>query len=104
MASRLELHEEFCTLLGSRNAYFNSPESVKTNMKYPAIRYSRSGVDKKSANNQAYNLVNEYEVVYMDYDPDSSMPDTILTHFPMCSFVRAYPKDGLNHTIFKLYY
>ena len=34
---RLELHEILCTILGSRNVYFQPPESIKMN--YPAIVY-----------------------------------------------------------------
>jgi hypothetical protein len=41
MASRLELHEELCAVLGSRNVYFMTPESVKMN--YDAIRYALNG-------------------------------------------------------------
>lgn len=47
MANRLNLHEEFATLLGSNNVYFQPPESVKLN--YPCIKYSRVGIDSKKS-------------------------------------------------------
>lgn len=102
MASRLELHEELCTLLGSRNAYFQPPANVRMN--YRAIRYRLSDIDKLSANNKAYRLVNCYEVTYIDKDPDSDMPKKILERFPMCKFDRWYAADDLNHWVFIIYY
>ena len=102
MASRLKLHEEFCTILESKNVYFQPPESVK--MEYPAIRYSASDPDQKSANNRNYSKTNKYEGVVIDHDPDSDISDKILAHFPMCRLGRPYPANGLNHFPFTLYY
>ena len=51
-ARRLKLHEILCEILGSRRVYFQPPESTK--MEYDAIRYSRSKVQKISADNTAY--------------------------------------------------
>ena len=50
MASRLELHEEFCNILGSRSVYFQPPASIKLN--YPCIVYSISSVNKQDANDK----------------------------------------------------
>lgn len=102
MASRLDLHEELCVLLGSRNVYFQPPESVK--MKYDAIRYQLSGKSLKRANDKIYNSRNEYDGVVITTDPDTTIPDAILEHFEMCSFGRPYTADNLNHYPFTLYY
>ena len=102
MASRLNLHEELCVLLRTRNVYFNSPSSVQ--MKYPCIRYSRSNVDVARANNSIYRNTNRYEITVIDKDPDSDIPDRILRHFEMCSFDRGYVADNLNHFVLTLYY
>lgn len=102
MASRLELHEEFVSLLGSRNVYYRPPASV--NMKYEAIRYDLSGKALKRANDRIYNSMNCYEGVVITLDPDSTLPDKILNHFQMCSFGNPYTADNLNHFPFKLYY
>ena len=102
MASRLELHEELCGLLGSQNVYFQPPESIK--LSYPCIVYSRSGVDVAKADNRLYKRINEYEITVIDRDPDSEISNYILEHFPMCRFDRDYTSNNLNHTVLTLYY
>ena len=52
MASRLELQSKFEELLGSRNVYYQPPESIK--MSYTAIKYSISDVDVRHADDPAY--------------------------------------------------
>ena len=102
MASRLELHEELCEVLGSRNVYFQPPESVK--MKYDAIRYELGGKDLKRASNKIYRLTNKYEGVVITKNPDTDIPDKLLARFEMCSVGKPYPADNLNHYPFTIYY
>ena len=102
MASRLELHEELCEILGSRNVYYQPPRSEQ--MKYPCIVYSKAGVDKHNANSKAYIKTNSYDGMVIDPDPDSVIADNILDLFPMCSLSDGYIVDGLYHRPFKLYY
>lgn len=102
MASRHELHEELCLILESRNVYYNPPEGLK--MKYPGIKYSLSGMDHKRANNRNYKSTNRYELIVIDYDPESMIHEKILMHFPMCRFDRGYTADNLNHKVITLYY
>lgn len=102
MASRLKLHEELCEILGTRNVYFQPPSSVM--MKYDAIRYSLADPNLKRANNEVYLKTNKYDGVVITYDPDSTIPDVILYHFPMCSFGKPYVADNLNHFPFTIYY
>lgn len=102
MASRLELHEELCAALGSRNVYFQPPESVKMN--YDAIRYWLSGKSLRRANNKIYNSTNRYDGVVITRNPDTTIPDEILSRFEMCSFGRPYTADNLNHYPFTIYY
>ena len=102
MASRSELHEELCEVLGTRNVYFQTPESVK--MQYDAIRYSLGGKDTKRADDSLYLMTNKYEGVVITRDPDTTIPDDMLLHFKMCSFGRPYPSNNLNHYPFTLYY
>lgn len=101
-ASWLKLHEEFCEILGSRNAYFQPPASVK--MEYDAIRYELSGKDLKFANNKVYSNINCYYGVVITKNPDTSIPDLLLEHFEMCSFGRPYTADNLYHYPFNIYY
>lgn len=101
MASRLELHEEFCSILGSRNVYFQPPESVK--LQYPCIVYSLASVETRHADNKVYNGFDRYDGIVIDYDPDSTIPKSILFHFEMCSLDRCYTSDNLNHWSFTLH-
>lgn len=102
MASRLKLHEELCTVLGTRNVYFQSPG--KSGMNYDAIRYELSGKDITRANDKVYLKVNRYDGVVISHDPDCNIPDALLEHFEMCSLGKAYRADNLNHFPFTLYY
>lgn len=102
MANRLDLHQELCDILGSKNVYFQPPTSLS--MKYPCIKYSLSGIDSRHADDLAYKNDRRYEIIVIDSNPDSEIPDKILTHFKMCSFDRGYPADNLNHFALSLYY
>lgn len=102
MGSSLKLHEELCVILGTTNVYFQPPESIK--MKYPCIRYSKGAPDLKRANDKIYRNTDRYEVIVIDYDPDSEIPNKLLEHFQMCSISRTYAMDNLNHTALTLYY
>ena len=104
---RLELHDEFIDILGTRGqkisrVYYQAPESPK--MEYPCIKYSLTGVNVKRANNGVYNTYNKYEVTVIDYGLDSDIWNKVLTNFQMCSFDRAYTADNLYHTVLTLYY
>lgn len=97
MKTRLELHEMLCNVLGSRNVYFQPPESVK--MKYPAIVYSRSDMPSTFADDLAYLTSGEYLVTLIDKDPDSMILEKLL-NLPQCRYDRHYAADNLNHDIF----
>ena len=102
MASRLSLHEEFCTLLQSKNVYYDPPESFKMN--YPCVRYSPSEPYQKHANDKNYSKTNRYDGIIMDYDADSKIPDNLLEHFSMFRLGKPYRVNNLNHFPFTLYY
>lgn len=100
MDKRLELHEVFCEILGSRNVYFQPPESIKLN--YPAIVYSRKNFTNIHANNGVYNQYPCYEVTVIDKNPDSEFVKKI-SMLPLCVFNTHFKKDNLNHDVFTLY-
>ena len=102
MVKRIELQAILEEILGSRNVYFQPPETVK--MKYDAIRYELGGKDIKRANNHLYLSTNQYDGVVITTDPDTNIPDRLLSYFEMCSFGRPYTADNLNHYPFTLYY
>ena len=99
--SRLELHEILCDILGSRNVYFQPPESLK--MKYPCIVYERSGIDEIFADNSEYRNLKRYTITYIDEDPDSETPDK-LQAVRYCYFDTHFKADNLNHDVFTLYF
>lgn len=102
MASRLELHEELETVLGSKNVYFQPPESKK--LVYDCIVYNRANIDADQANNHNYILMNRYEVTLMYRDPDSTLPHDIMRHFKYCSNPRHVVVDNVYHDVFSVYY
>lgn len=101
MGSRLELQTLLEEILGSRNVYFQPPASIRMN--YPAIVYSRSDIVNTHANNAVYAQTKAYEVVVIDFDPESQIVDKV-SKLPMCMFDRHYTVDNLNHDVFVLYF
>lgn len=98
---RLQLHEVLCSILGTRNVYFQPPESVKIN--YPAIVYALDDIENIYADNMLYLSPRKYTVTAITKDPDSDLPNKIAV-LPMCRFNRPYKSDNLNHYNFSLYY
>ena len=101
MDKRLELHEILCTILGSRNVYFQPPASVQ--MKYPAIVYSRKPINNTYADNLVYRQLKAYGVTVIDEDPDSEIVGKV-SRLPTCSHDRHFTSDNLNHDVFTLYH
>ena len=101
MGSRLELHEELVAILGSRNVYFQPPETLK--MSYPAIRYARVPIRNDFANNSVYKQSQQYEITLIDEDPESAFVGP-LSKMPTCKHNRHYQSDNLNHDVFIIYY
>lgn len=99
--SRSDLHDRLIDILGSRNVYFQPPMSMK--IKYPAIVYKRDGLDVKRADNISYQDKKRYSVTVIDEDPDSEIPDKVLTLL-YSSFDRHYAIDGLNHDVYTVYF
>ena len=88
-------------LLGSRNVYYQPPETMKLN--YPAIVYSKSNIRSRFANDVAYSLFFRYEIIVIDRVPDNPVIMELLK-LPYCSHDRAYKADNLNHDVLTLYY
>ena len=101
MATRVDLQVKLERILGSRNVYYQPPESVKIN--YPAIVYSRSDIDINYADDKSYMNTNRYEIIVIDKRPDNDATGQILM-LPHCSFDRHYTSDNLHHDVLTLYY
>lgn len=101
MGSRLELQNLLESILGSRNVYYQPPESIK--IKYPAIIYSRNNIDNNFADDIVYMQNHTYQIIVIDVNPDSEIVNKI-SKLPMCRYNRHYTSDNLNHDVFILNY
>lgn len=102
--TRLCLHKILCDILGSEHCYYSPPTSLE--MVYPCICYDFSGNYTKHANNNIYIKKRIYNVIVIDEDPDSIIPDMILdaNDIPYCSYDRTYVSDGLYHFALTVYF
>ena len=101
MANRFELQALFEELLGSRNVYFQPPDSMKIN--YPAIVYELGNIESNYADDGLYTSINQYKVTVITKDPDSDLVGKVAA-LPLCRFDRPYKADNLNHYVYTLYF
>lgn len=101
MSRRIDLQNLLEDILGEKHVYYQPPESLK--LEYPAIVYSKSRIDKRAANDSAYNLNTRYELIVIDKRPDNLVIEKLLT-LPYCSYDRNYKSDNLNHDVLTIYY
>lgn len=99
---RLDLHEILCSLLGSRNVYFQPPANVK--IKYPCFIYHRNAADEKHADNRRYAFKQRYQVTYITKDPDDDIPRLVGETFEQCRYGSDYTSDNLYHSNFDIYF
>lgn len=102
MGLRIDLHEELCTLLGSRNVYYEPPESLK--LKYPCIIYEVNDINQIRANNRHYLDIKRYSITYVTNKNIIDITEKFFELFPTCSFDRSYVSDNLWHYVFTLSY
>lgn len=98
---RVQLQTILETVLGSRNVYFQPPESLE--LQYPCIEYERVGGHSLHADNSKYRYLKQYSVTYMDEDPDSEIPDRLLM-LQYCDLSRTFKNENLNHWVFTIYF
>lgn len=101
LARRLKFQQILEELLGSDNVYFQPPDSVK--IKYDAIVYGLDYMAAGHGGNAPYTVDKRYQVTSITSDPDSGLPDK-LARLPKSTFIRSFKQDGLNHTIFAIYF
>lgn len=101
MAQRLELQTLLTSILGSSFVYFQPPPTIT--MEYPCIVYKRDNARTKFADDKPYNYRKRYQIMVIDRNPDSDIPDKIAA-LPMCTFNRFYTADNLNHDVFNLFF
>ena len=100
-ARRLILQTKLEELIGNKNVYYDPPENLK--MRYPAIRYSKSKIRTRHADDKIYNKMVRYELIVISSEPDSEVINKIL-EMPYSSFDRHYISDNLHHDVLTLYY
>lgn len=101
MGLRVDLQALLEEILGTRSVYFQPPSNVQ--MQYPAIVYKRDAAETLFANDLPYRYTKRYAVTVIDRNPDSDIPDKIAA-LPMCTYSAEFANDGLNHTVFNLYF
>ena len=101
MDSRPNLQAKLEQILGSKNVYFQPPESIKLN--YPAIVYKRSNIQNTFADDNVYKQSYFYEITVIDRKPDSQITRK-LSKLPKIRFDRSFTYDNLSHDIFTIYY
>ncbi len=101
MANRLDLQTLLEDLLGSRNVYFQPPESKKID--YPAIVYGLDDIENVHADDGVYLSYKKYWVNVIDKNPDSEFIDKV-TKLQTCQFDRHYTSENLNNWRFSLYF
>lgn len=98
--SQSDLQELLEALAGDGWSVYHTPPSV---MNFPAIKYERDESWVSRADNLMYLFKKRYQVTVIDRKPDSAIPD-LVEALPFCRFQRYYPKDGLNHWVYNLYF
>lgn len=98
---RLELHQKLTDILGSKNVYYQPPQSFR--MSFPCIVYSRVKLGLTYADDGGYNYDSKYNIVVIYTNPDDDLVYKILLNFPMCSHDSHYVTDNLYHDAFSLY-
>ena len=98
--NRLDLQRMLVNALGSKNVYFQPPESVK--IQYPCIIYEEAPGNSIRANDLLYIYRKAYNCVVIDKNPDSEIPDRVRI-LPLCDTGSPYKADNLNHWPFTIY-
>jgi hypothetical protein len=81
--------------------YFQPPEDKK--LDYPCIVYELEDIQRRSADNEAYTLIDRYQVTLIRHDPDSPLKHELMG-LPHSSFSRHFATSGLNHDVFVIYH
>ena len=94
--TRLTLQETLENLLGSKNVYYNPPETLK--MEFPCIVYNRTGITETKADNVKYINHTIYKIIVLSSKPDHPVIKKIL-EIPMTRFSNQYVKNNFYHDV-----
>ncbi len=101
MGTRQDLQNLFEEILGSKNVYYQPPETIK--LKYPCIIYSLSDIYAQNADDMHYTMQKVYNISVISRDPDNTIAESVMK-LPRTRFDRRYVADNLYHDILTLYY
>lgn len=99
MGSRRELQTLLEELV--ENVYFQPPSNVM--LRYPCIVYARDDADLRHADNNPYRRVWRYQITVMDRNPDSPIPDKVLS-LSGSSYQRHFTSDSIYHDVLSVYF
>ena len=100
MVDRIDLQTTLQDILGSKNVYYDPPETLK--ISYPAIIYSKSGLINKKADDANYHINTIYDITVIDKRPDNPVIKKLL-ELPYCSYDRHFVSDNLHHDTLTIY-
>lgn len=95
------LREKIIKVTGLQNVYIDPPASFR--MQYPCVRINRSGGYTQFSDNMPYKHNISYEIILIDYDPDSVYYQPLVMGLPMIRAGRHYVADNLHHFSFIKY-
>lgn len=101
MGRRADLHHILEATLGSKNVYFEPPESFK--LTYPCIVYFLDAHHEALADNDQYSLSKRYAMTYLTFSPDDVMVDK-LERLRFCHLSRHYTASNLHHYAYTIFY
>jgi len=87
---------------GVKGVYYQPPSI--TRIQYPCIIYSLNDISSMYGDDRRYLSFPTYEIVLMDYDPESIIQKYIMDLDNGCyiRFNRYYTSDNLNHWVYEL--
>ena len=95
-----ELQATLKGLEGVEDAYITPPTS---GMKYPCIMIEPDTSTASFADNVKYRFKRRYTITVMDRNPDSLIPFQVES-LPYSKFERFFRLNGLNHSVFQLFF
>lgn len=101
MGQRLDLQTLLSGISEVDKAYFQPPQDAT--ITYPCIIYQRDDSYVDYADNVKYGWRKRYQVTVIDRRPDSPINDAV-EELPYVRFDRFFITDGLNHTVFQMYF
>lgn len=99
--NRMSLQEFLMSLDPNIHVYAQQPDGIQ--MIFPAITYRRNGIIPWYADDTAYNMRYQYELIFISDDIDNSFTD-ILLGLPNCKYVTEYDSNNLHHVVLKIVY